>query len=85
MIASAVSRSAVQPLSSSIVRMANGFPLRLFSWRSASNGSPIRTAPKFEVGDERYAWLNDVQAVAHGAGLQIEGEPAVGYDVYALL
>lgn len=26
----------------------------------------IRVAPRFETGDERYAWLNDVQAVGVG-------------------
>ena len=26
----------------------------------------VRTAPLFETGDERYSWLNLVQAVAHG-------------------
>jgi len=28
--------------------------------------SPIYTAPLFETGDDRYAWLNRVQAVAKG-------------------
>ena len=41
----------------------------------------IRTAPLFQTGDERYAWLNDVQAVATGSG----GEDSVTYDVYQLL
>ena len=40
----------------------------------------IRTAPLFETGDERYAWLNSIQAVAHGS----VGEGNVTYDVYAL-
>jgi len=43
-------------------------------------GANIRTAPLFETGDERYAWLNSVQAVAHGS----VGEGTVSYDVYAL-
>ncbi len=42
--------------------------------------SNIRTAPLFETGDERYAWLNSVQAVAHGS----VGDGNVSYDVYAL-
>jgi hypothetical protein len=29
--------------------------------------SPIYTAPRFETGDDRYRWLNRVQAVAKGA------------------
>lgn len=42
----------------------------------------IRGAPRFEVGDERYRWLNDLQAVLIG-----EADPrthVVRYDVYAL-
>jgi len=41
----------------------------------------IRTAPLFQTGDERYAWLNDVQAVATGSA----SEDSVTYDVYQLL
>jgi hypothetical protein len=40
----------------------------------------FRTAPFFETGDERYAWLNRIIAV--GVGQQIEG--GVGYRVYAI-
>jgi hypothetical protein len=40
-----------------------------------------RSAPLFETGDERYAWLNHVQAVGIG-GL---AGTSVAYDVYALL
>lgn len=29
-------------------------------------GAPVYSAPRFETGDERYAWLNRVQAVAKG-------------------
>ncbi len=43
-------------------------------------GENIRTAPLFETGDERYAWLNSVQAVAHGS----VGEGNVTYNVFAL-
>jgi hypothetical protein len=39
-----------------------------------------RTAPYFEVGDERYAWLNDVQAV----GIGTVGPDGPTYDIYAL-
>ena len=38
----------------------------------------IRTAPRFECGDERYAWLNTVQAIAIGS----LGGLGVTYDVY---
>ncbi|HSG89636.1 MAG TPA: DUF3237 domain-containing protein, partial [Pseudomonadales bacterium] len=36
------------------------------------------TAPRFETGDERYAWLNHVQAVAEGRVVR----GAVEYRVY---
>ena len=39
-----------------------------------------RVAPLFQTGDERYAWLNDVQAI--GFGSPAPGE--VTYEVYAL-
>ena len=45
-----------------------------------ADGFGLRTAPLFETGDARYAWLNDVQAVAVGE-LTAEG---VVYHVYAL-
>jgi hypothetical protein len=41
----------------------------------------IITAPLFQTGDERYAWLNDVQAVAIGK----PSKDAVDYDVYRIL
>jgi hypothetical protein len=44
-------------------------------------GPRIRTAPVFETGDERYAWLNQVQAV----GLGGPGGLGVAYDVYRVL
>ncbi|MPY94040.1 MAG: DUF3237 family protein [Acidimicrobiia bacterium] len=40
-----------------------------------------RTAPYFETGDERYAWLNNVQAVGIGA-IRPTGPR---YEVYALV
>jgi Protein of unknown function (DUF3237) len=42
--------------------------------------TPLRTAPLFETGDPRYAWLNSVQAV----GLGFSGQGEVAYDIYAL-
>lgn len=43
-----------------------------------NSGVRIRTAPLFETGDERYAWLNLVQAVGVGA----VGDGTVTYDVF---
>jgi hypothetical protein len=43
-------------------------------------GLALRTAPQFETGDERYAWLNNVQAVGIGSA----GRESVTYEVYAL-
>lgn len=40
-----------------------------------------RCAPLFETGDERYAWLNNVQAVGVGG---VSGT-TVEYDIYELL
>lgn len=42
----------------------------------------IRGAPRFETGDDRYAWLNSIQAVVVG-----EADPRARtalYDMYAL-
>lgn len=43
-------------------------------------GLTLRTAPLFETGDERYTWLNNIQAV----GIGQPGKGNVSYDVYAL-
>ncbi|MFT7600043.1 MAG: hypothetical protein ACI8TP_002981 [Acidimicrobiales bacterium] len=40
----------------------------------------IRSAPTFETGSEKYAWLNDVQAV----GIGTAGVESVTYEVYGL-
>jgi hypothetical protein len=40
----------------------------------------FRTAPFFETGDERYAWLNRIIAIGVGEGI----EGGVGYRVYAI-
>jgi hypothetical protein len=41
----------------------------------------LRTAPQFETGDDRYSWLNDVQAVGIG---KLDGT-TVSYDLYQLV
>ena len=40
----------------------------------------IRTAPTFETGAEKYAWLNDIQAV----GIGTAGAESVTYEIYGL-
>jgi hypothetical protein len=55
--------------------------LMTFRGVSPDGGTTIRTAPLFETGDERYAWLNNVQAVATGTS----ADGKVTYDVYQLL
>ena len=41
-------------------------------------GGPVYSAPRFETGDERYGWLNRIQAVAKG---RLVGN-VVTYEVY---
>ena len=55
----------------------------LMTYGGVSNdgGATIRAAPSFETGDERYAWLNALQAVATGES----GGGRVTYEVYRLL
>jgi hypothetical protein len=43
-------------------------------------GARLRTAPLFETGDERYAWLNSIQAVGTGSS---DGK-VVDYQVHAV-
>lgn len=47
-------------------------------------GGRIRTAPLFDTSDDRYAWLNDVQAVGLGEPTSRQDGTGVSYDVYAL-
>jgi hypothetical protein len=42
--------------------------------------APIYAAPRFETGDERYTWLNKIQAVAKGA---TDGQ-TLRYEVYEI-
>ena len=49
--------------------------------RAADGSMVIRTVPRFETADERYTWLNSIQAVAHGTTTA----GSVTYDVYGLL
>jgi hypothetical protein len=49
--------------------------------RNDAGGLDLRTAPRFETGDERYAWLNDAFCVSFGS----VGPTGVTYDVYEVL
>ncbi len=46
----------------------------------ANGAMTLKTAPTFETGDERYQWLNHIQAIGYGT---VDGD-GVHYDVYAL-
>jgi hypothetical protein len=46
-----------------------------------ADGPQIVTAPLFQAGDERYVWLNDIQAVAIGK----PGQNRVDYEVYKVI
>ena len=52
-----------------------------YSGIGLDGGARLRTAPTFETGDERYAWLNQVQGVAIGT---TDGSTYVEHQVYAL-
>ena len=41
-------------------------------------GATVYTAPRFETGDERYAWLNRIQAVAKG----VVSDGVLRYELY---
>jgi hypothetical protein len=41
-------------------------------------GAPVYNAPRFETGDERYRWLNTVQAVGKGV---LDGN-TLTYELY---
>jgi hypothetical protein len=66
-----------------VLKTADGVPI-LMSYNGIGvqkdGAYQLRSAPQFEAGDARYAWLNNVQAV--GIGRPTEG--GVTYDVYAL-
>ena len=47
---------------------------------SAGLGAPVYATPRFETGDERYAWLNKIQVVGKGF---TEGS-TLTYDLYEL-
>ena len=46
-------------------------------WSEGPGTKPIYMAPKFETSDERYAWLNSIQAVGKG---QL-GRGTVSYEI----
>src|SRR6266850_6136574 len=48
--------------------------------QTTGGGASLRSAPLFETGDSRYAWLTQLQAV--GVGERVG--TTVSYDIYAL-
>ena len=62
-------------------------PEKFLSLFDTSNGLPdpesyyFRTAPTFETGSEKYAWLNGIQAV----GIGETTETGVAYDIHVIL
>ncbi|HEX7857717.1 MAG TPA: DUF3237 domain-containing protein [Sphingobium sp.] len=53
----------------------------------ARAGGPVVTvAPTFETGDERYAWLNDIQAIGRGIlTVGAGGSARIDYTFYEVL
>ncbi|MEJ6721238.1 DUF3237 domain-containing protein [uncultured Ilumatobacter sp.] len=51
-----------------------------FGTRNADGTASIRTAPRFETGDERYGWLNNLFCVAIGTTTP----DGVEYEIYSI-
>ena len=50
-----------------------------------ANGLHAYVAPVFETGDERYAWLNAIQAVGKGAlNVGADGSTTIDYELFEL-
>jgi hypothetical protein len=48
--------------------------------KQPSEGGVVFTTPVFETGDERYSWLNGIQAVARG----VREDRILTYEMYQL-
>jgi hypothetical protein len=66
------------PLCTATVTLADPFHGRL-DLSQGQGASPVYSAPLFETGDERYAWINKIQAVAKGE-LSVDGKRRV-YEI----
>jgi Protein of unknown function (DUF3237) len=53
---------------------------RDFSRALEGEDTPVYIAPRFETSDERYSWLNKVQAVGKGV---VDGESRI-YEIYEI-
>jgi hypothetical protein len=51
-----------------------------FGTRNQDGTASIRTAPRFETGDERYGWLNNLFCVAIGT----RTPDGLEYEIYAI-
>jgi hypothetical protein len=70
-------RGVLRPLSVARAHAAKGGP----GSEAEARELYFRTAPMFETGDSRYAWLNDIVAVAIGSTTG----SAVEYEVFEVL
>jgi hypothetical protein len=64
-----------------VARPEGGRPLAPPGEPSEYGDAYFMTAPRFETGDERYAWLNDLVCVAEGK----RTAQGVAYRVYAVV
>ena len=53
-----------------------------FDMTEPAKGMIAWVAPLFETGDERYAWLNKIQAVGKGVLSVTDGKMRLNYDYY---
>lgn len=64
-----------------VLQTDDGASILVQYYGTGSREAGVRSAPIFETGDERYAWLNNVLAV----GIGTPGQGEVHYDVYRVL
>ena len=72
-------RAAISPRQPSIATLAKKRRASAMDI-AAISGNPIYAAPLFDTGDERYTWLNRIQAVSKG---MVDGL-TLTYEIYEL-
>ena len=65
-----------------ILRTSDGADI-LMTYLGVGSPDGVRTAPLFETGDERYAWLNNLLAVA--SGVVAPDLSSVSYEVFEVV